>query len=284
MAESEESPYQRFESIKQINPYGAEYWSARELMPLLGYEQWRRFEDTIERAKIACDIAEQVVADHFAEGGKMITAGKGAQREVSDYYLSRFACYLIAMNGDPRKPEIASAQAYFAVQTRRQELFDQLTDEEKRLLVRERVVDSNKKLSQAAKESSVRSHMFGVFHDAGYKGLYGGLGVQDIKELKGIEKQDDVLDRMGRAELAANEFRITQTEQKLKNEHVQGEQQAIDTHHAVGQEVRETIKRLGGTMPEDLPTEPSIRPLLEKKRRAQKKLPPSDGPQQGTLL
>ncbi|MGH2516502.1 MAG: DNA damage-inducible protein D, partial [Ktedonobacterales bacterium] len=274
MADPANGTYQMFESIKQANPYGSEYWSARELMPLLGYDQWRRFDDAIERAKVACGIAGQSVEDHFAGAGKMIALPKGAQREVKDYYLSRFACYLIAMNGDPRKPEIAGAQAYFAVQTRKQELFEQLPDMEKRLLVRERVMDGNTSLSQTAHEAGVRSRMFGVFHDAGYKGLYGGLGVQDIKERKGIGAKEDVLDRMGRAELAANEFRITQTEQKLKNKQSQGEQEAIETHHEVGREVRDTIARLGGTMPEDLPTEPSIRPLIDHRARERKQLPP----------
>lgn len=283
MPDPSTQPNEMFESIKQINPYGSEYWSARDLMPLLGYDKWQRAEDVIERARVACEIAGQEIENHFTGAGKMVVLGSGARREVKDYYLSRFACYLIAMNGDPRKLEIAQAQAYFAVQTRRQELFDQLTDMDKRVLGRERVVDVNKKLSQAAQESGVRSRMFGVFHEAGYRGLYGGLGVQDIKEKKGIGPKEDILDRMGRAELAANEFRITQTEQKLTRERIKGEQQAIETHHTVGKEVRETIQRLSGTMPEDLPTEPSIKPLLDKRKRNRKKLPPGS-PEQGSLL
>jgi len=249
MADPANGTYQMFESIKQVNPYGSEYWSARDLMPLLGYDKWQRAEDVIERARVACGIAGQTVEHHFTGAGKTIPLPKGAQREVKDDYLSRFACYLIAMNGDPRKPEIASAQAYFAVQTRKQELFEQLPDMEKRALGRERVVDGNKSLSQTAHEAGVRSHMFGVFHDAGYKGLYGGLGIQDIKEHKGIGEKEDILDRMGRAELAANEFRITQTEQKLKNKRIQGEDAAIETHRAVGREVRNTIPGLAARCP-----------------------------------
>lgn len=284
MSSPDEQTYQVFESIKQNNPYGGEYWSARDLMPLLGYDRWERFEDTIERARAACRNAGQVEEDHFLGAAKMVTIGSNAHREIKDHFLSRFGCYLVAMNGDPRKPEIATAQAYFAIQTRRAEMADELSDTEKRYLVRERVVDLNKRLNQAAQTSGVNSRMFGVFHDAGYKGLYGGLGAQDIKEKKGIGKNEDILDCMGRAELAANEFRITQTEQKLTNERIQGQDRAIDVHHEVGRKVRQTIVELGGTMPEDLPTEPSIKPLLEKHRRARKKLPPPEGPRQGSLL
>jgi DNA-damage-inducible protein D len=278
----DESPQQQFDSIRQLNPYGEEYWSARGLMPLLGYEKWERFEDVIDRARAACQNAGQRIEDHLPGGGKMITAGKGAQREIKDFYLSRFGCYLVAMNGDPRKPEIAAAQAYFAVQTRRMEMLEglagELSETEQRLLIRQRVISSNKKLSEAAQEAGVNRQSFGLFHDAGYRGLYGGLGVQAIKDYKGIGAREDLLDRMGRAELAANEFRITQTEDKLRREGIQGQQRAIDTHHAVGKEIRETIARLGGTPIEDLPPESSIRPLLDKRTRQQKKLPPAGAP------
>jgi DNA-damage-inducible protein D len=191
-----------------------------------------------------------------------MTGGKGAQIEREDCYLSRYACYLLAMNGDSSKPEIGTAQTYFAVQTRRQEQFDQLTDEEKRLELRERVRVANTCLGEAAKEAGVQN--YARFHDAGYRGLY-GIGVAEIKDKKGIPHDEQLLDRAGRAELAANEFRITQTEQKITRERIRGEDEATMTHHAVGKEVRATIEKIGGTMPEDLPAEVPIKKLLKKR-------------------
>lgn len=260
-----------FDSIKQINPYGVEYWSARDLMPLLGYDKWQRFEDAIRRAKVSCEQTGNVVGDHFTGAGKPITGGKGAVQNVKDYYLSRLAGYLIAMNGDPRKPEIAAAQAYFIISTRENELAHLLAEQEKRLHLREQVSENNKLLAQAASEAGVLSRNFGVFQNAGYKGLYGGLDVTGIKEYKQIEQREEVLDRMGRAELAANYFRITQTEELLKKEAINEQNEAIETHHEVGKKVRKAIADIGGTMPEDLPTEPSLKPLLDAKRRKQKK-------------
>ena len=200
-----------FESIKQISPYQAEYWSARDLAPLLGYNKWQNFEVAIQRAMTSCEQVGQNIPDHFTDASKMIIVGKGAKQTVKDYLLSRFACYLIAQNGDPRKKEIAVAQAYFAISTRKQELAQLLENQEERLKLRERVTENNKALAQAASQAGVLSQNFGVFQNAGYKGLYGELGVADVKERKQINQREDLLDRMGRAELAANDFRITQT-------------------------------------------------------------------------
>ena len=243
---------QSFEDLKQVNEHGAEYWSARDMQPLLGYSQWRRFEQAVERARTSCEQSGNPPNYHFAGAGKMINVGKGAQREVEDWHLSRFACYLIAQNGDPRKPEIANAQKYFAFQTRRQELSDQAAADRERLELRQQTTEEFKALSGAAQDAGVQSRMFGVFHDAGYKGMYGGMGSAAIKEYKGIPEKDMLLDRMNATELAANQFRMTQTRDKLARDRVQGQEQAIRTHEGVGREVREAIQRIGGTLPEDI--------------------------------
>ncbi len=242
-----------FEDLKRINDHDAEYWSARELQPLLGYSQWRRFEDAIKRAIISCQQSGNNPNYHFAGAGKPITGGKGAVQVVDDYHLSRFACYLIAQNGDPRKPEIANAQKYFAVQARRQEVSEALAADQERLEIRKQSSEEFKALSGAARDSGVQDRMFGVFHDAGYKGLYNGLGKEAIKQRKGIPKKENLMDRMDTTELAANQFRMTQTRDKLARERVSSQQQAIHTHEAVGREVREAIKRIGGSMPENIP-------------------------------
>lgn len=242
-----------FEELKQINHYGAEYWSARDLQPMLGYTQWRRFEDAIKRAITSCQQSGNEPGHHFAGAGKPIIGGKGAVQQVVDYHLSRFACYLIAQNGDPRKPEIANAQKYFAIQTRRQEVSDILTADMERLEMRKQASEDFRALSGAARNAGVQNKMFGVFHDAGYKGLYGGKGVEDIKKRKGIERRENLMDRMNATELAANQFRMTQTREKLQMENVKRQEQAIQTHKNVGQEVRDAIKRIGGTLPENIP-------------------------------
>jgi DNA-damage-inducible protein D len=242
-----------FEDLKKRNEHGAEYWSARDLQPLLGYGQWRRFEDAIKRAITSCKQSANEPAHHFADAGKMIELGKGGMRDVPDYHLSRFACYLIAQNGDPRKPEIAHAQKYFAIQARRQELSDTLAADVERLELRKQTSEEFKALSGAAREAGVQDRMFGIFHDAGYKGLYGGLGREAIKERKSIPQKEQLMDRMDTTELAANQFRMTQTRDKLARERVNSQQQAIRTHEQVGKEVREAIKRIGGTPPENIP-------------------------------
>lgn len=292
-AEGSESPAATpvdFESIKRVNPYGTEYWSARELGPLLGYTKWQNFEVAIRRAMAACAQVGQVVADHFTGASKMVRLGSGAERALTDYYLSRLACYLIAQNGDPRKPAIAEAQVYFAVATRQNEL-RQLADEQaKRVQLRERVSENNKKLAEAARDAGVLSRHFGVFQNAGYRGLYGDLDVEQIKVRKGITPQEDLLDRSGRAELAANDFRITQTEERLRKEGIIGQTKAMQTHQEVGHTVRKAIAEIGGTMPEDLPAEHSLKPLLNARRRGHtKKVGRTDeavdgaAPQQGLL-
>ena len=255
-----------FDSIKHLSQNKVEYWMARELQIVLAYSKWESFENVIQKAKMACESTGTDVSNHFLESEKMVEIGSGAERSIRDYFLSRYACYLIAMNGDPSNQRVAIAQTYFAVQTRRQEIFDEQELLEKRLELRKRVTNANKALNATAKTAGVQN--YGVFHDAGYRGLY-GMGLADIKLKKGID--GDLLDHAGRAELAANEFRITQTEQKITRENIVGEQGAINTHKKVGMEVRETIKKIGGTMPEDLPPEPSIKKIEGKK--SQKALP-----------
>ncbi len=271
---SEEAP--NFESIKSVNPYGQEFWSARDLQPLLGYDKWQKFEQAIERAKTACEQTGNVVADHFTGAGKMIIAGKGAQRQVKDYNLSRFACYLIAQNGDPRKPEIATAQVYFAIATRQNELRELKEAQDHRLKLRLRLSENNKHLAEAAYNAGVLSQNFGIFKDAGYKGLYGGLGAAEIKQVKGIKANEDILDRMGASELAANDFLATQTHDKLVREGITGQTNAINTHHEVGTTVRKAIKEIGGQMPESLPAEPTVKPILDAKKRESKKIKPKE--------
>jgi len=242
-----------FEDLKKVNEHGAEYWSARELQPLLGYTQWRRFEDAVKRAIISCKQSGNIPENHFAGVGKMVGLGSGSSREVTNYHLSRFACYLIAQNGDPRKPEIANAQKYFAIQARRQEISDAIAADVERLDLRKQTAEEFKALSGAARDAGVHDRMFGFFHDAGYKGMYGGLGRDAIKNHKRIPEKENLMDRMGTTELAANQFRMTQTRDKLARERVKDQQLAIKTHESVGKEVREAIKRIGGTPPEELP-------------------------------
>ena len=253
-----------FEGLKQRNQHGAEYWTARELQPHLGYGQWRGFENAIKKAATSCEQSGNDPAHHFARAGKMIELGKGGVREVVDYHLSRFACYLIAQNGDPRKPEIAYAQKYFAIQTRRQELSDALAADLERLELRKQTSEEFKALSGAARDAGVQDRRFGVFHDAGYKGLYGGLGKEDIKARKRIPAKEQLMDRMDSTELAANQFRMTQTRDKLAREGVRDQEQAIHTHSQVGREVRDAIKRIGGTLPENIPPAEHIKQVAKR--------------------
>jgi len=261
----------QLEKIQQLAPNGQPYWDARQLIEVLNYKEWRDFNSVIQKAIQACEMSGNFSADHFVHFPEMVEVGSGAKRQRDNWKLSKYACSLITINGDPSKPEIATAQTYFTVQTHRQEKQDQLTEQERRLHLRARVKDANRKLGGAAKNAGVRSTMFGVFQDAGYKGLYAGLGVKAIKEKKKIGEKEDLLDCIGRVELAANEFRITQTEEKLRIEKIQGEQNAINTHLEVGRTVRRAIKEIGGTMPENLPAEPSIKKLADKKAKEQKR-------------
>lgn len=264
-----------FENLKHINEYGQEFWYARELQSALEYSQWRYLKEAVERAKNACTNSGQNIADHFAEVRKMVEIGSNAKREIEDIALSRYACYLIVMNGDPRKEVIALGQTYFAVKTRQQELiedYDRLTEEQKRLAIRNEMKRHNSALASAAQEAGVKQPVdFAIFQNYGYMGLYNGLKAQDIKARKGLKKNQDILDFMGSTELAANLFRATQTEEKLRREHIQGKSEANKTHYEVGKKVRQTIKELGGTMPEDLPTpEKSVRQIEKENKRITK--------------
>ena len=261
-----------FEALKRRNDHGAEYWSARDLQPLLGYSQWRRFEEAVGRAQTACEQSGNKAGHHFAGAGKLIETGKGAQREVDDYHLSRFACYLIAQNGDPRKPAIARAQEYFAVQTRRQELSDEAAADAERLELRRQAGEEFKALSGAARQAGVENRMFGVFHDAGYKGMYGGRGNDAIKAHKGIAPSESLMDRMNATELAANQFRMTQARDKLARDNVRTQQRAIETHQTVGREVRDAITRIGGTLPEHIPAAEPIKAVEKRLKSAAPKL------------
>ncbi|MGO8935029.1 MAG: DNA damage-inducible protein D [Terracidiphilus sp.] len=263
---------ERLKSLQKTSRNGYPFWMAKEIMNVLDYREWRDFKQVIERAKASCENSGNFIANHFVLMPEMMEIGKGARREVENFALSKFACYLVAMNGETSKPEIAAAQAYFVEQTYRQETEELLSEAERRLLVRNRVKDANKKLGGAAKQAGVTNRMFGVFHDAGYQGLYGGLGVAEIKKKKRISEGDELLDCMGRAELAANEFRITQTEEKLRIEAIKGEQRAIDTHRAVGKKVRQTMIEMKTTLPENLRPEPSIKNLAAAKAREAKRL------------
>jgi DNA-damage-inducible protein D len=260
-----------FDNIRKINPYGAEYWSARDLMPLLGYQSWQKFERAIKRAITACENSGQATDDHFITSDKMIIAGKGAQRQVKDYNLSRYACYLTALNGEPSKPEVAAAQTYFAQAARENELRQLAEQQKQRIELRERVAEGNKSLNQSAMQVGVLSRNFGKFQNAGYQGLYGGLNLAEIKARKGISPSEDLLDRAGLGELGANALRIDLTDRKLRSGEVVGENAAIQTHNNAGKEIREAIKRFGGSLPEDLPAEPSIKPLIDDRQRARRK-------------
>lgn len=261
-----------FEDIKHTDEYGNEFWYARELQPVLEYTEWRNFEKVIIKAKEACINAGSGVDNHFVDINKMVEIGSMTKRSISDIKLSRYACYLIAQNGDPHKSAIALAQTYFAVQTRRQELqdeFERLTEDEKRLSIRGELRKHNKSLAEAAKNAGVETpREYAIFQNKGYQGLYGGLGAKEIHERKGLKKSEHILDHMGSTELAANLFRATQTDEKLRRDNIKDKSEANKTHYNVGRKVRETIEELGGTMPEDLPTpEKSIKKLEKNIKR-----------------
>ena len=255
-----------FESIKHVDDDGNEYWYARELQKVLEYTEWRKFVGVIKKAINSCKASNYVTSDHFVGADKMINLGKGGQRKVSDYKLSRYACYLIAQNGDSRKKVIALAQTYFAIQTRKHELLEQeynnLNEDEKRLYRRRQKRDGNKILYKIAKEKGVKN--LDKFTNAGYKGLYNGETANDIAKRKGLRYREDILDNMGSVELGANIFRITQTEALLEKQEEPNEIIATNTHYKVGKTVRKAIEDLGGTMPEDLPTPDKSLKELEK--------------------
>ncbi|HSX13152.1 MAG TPA: DNA damage-inducible protein D [Chlamydiales bacterium] len=253
-----------FESLKKLNQHAVEYWSARDLQACLGYSNWRDFKNAIKKALQSCEQSGNSPNHHFADARKPIPGGKGSLQIVEDYHLSRAACYLIAQNGDPRKPEIAQAQQYFTIQTRRQEISDQMAADMQRLETREQAKVEFKALSGAAREAGVQNSMFGIFHDAGYQGLYGGLGVDAIKIKKGISPKEQLMDRMDITELAANLFRMTQTKEKLKKKKIMNQRDAIDTHAEVGKEVRAAISRIDGTLPENIPPAEPIKQLKKR--------------------
>ena len=263
-----EQEYKSFEEIKRVREDGSEYWYARELSKVLEYVQWRNFEKVIEKAKLACSNSGSDISYHFADVSKMIKMPKNAAKEVTDYELSRYACYLIVQNGDPRKEVIALGQTYFAVQTRKQEIsekeYNLLTEDEKRLYQRNLTKKGNASLNQTAKKAGVKN--FDRFHNSGYKGLYNGETADDIAKRKGLRYREDILDNMGSDELIANLFRISQTEQKLRRDKVDTENVANITHYEVGAKIRKTIKELGGTMPEDLPTPKKSIKQIEKEQ------------------
>jgi DNA-damage-inducible protein D len=266
---------QTFESIKRIDRQGKEYWPARLLFSVLGYSLYRHFVPVIERAKEACKNSGQSVSNHFEETIELVDIGSGAKRSRIDVSLSRYACYLIVQNGDPNKPVIANGQTYFALQTRRQELTDsakfaQLTEDEKRLSIRNELLTHNKQLAAAAKDAGVATHLdYAIFQDHGYRGLYGGLSAKQIHSNKQLKPSQKILDHMSSTELAANLFRATQAEEKLIRDQVKGKTKANQTHFEVGKKVRQTIRDLGGTMPEKLPTPAvSVKQIATAKKKA----------------
>ncbi|MFZ1986797.1 MAG: DNA damage-inducible protein D [Desulfatitalea sp.] len=257
-----------FERIKRTSDAGMEFWSSRDFSVVLGYGDYRNFEGVIEKAKIACFNSGHRVEDHFVDVTEMIEIGKGGQRPVKTVLLSRYACYLAIQNADPNKEIVAQGQTYFAIQTRRQELADKNIEENRRLLLREEMRRHNIQLADAAKGAGVIEPIdYAIFQNHGYMGLYGGMKQEDIHRRKGLKKSQKILDHMGSTELAANLFRATQAEEKLRRDEVKGKDAANRTHREVGAKVRQTIRELGGTMPEELPVAESIKKLETKQRK-----------------
>ncbi len=265
-----------FENIKHLDEEGVEFWYARELQIALEYTKWTHFSSVIFKAKDACRNSGNEIADHFADVGKMVALGSEAYREIEDIMLSRYACYLIVQNGDSRKRVIAVGQTYFAIKTRQQELsenYEQLSEDQKRLAIRREMAEHNKSLAEAAQLAGVETPKeYAIFQNQGYKGLYGGLGAKEIHVRKGLKKSQQILDHMGSTELAANLFRATQTDEKLRREQIRGKQAANSTHFEVGKKVRQTIHDLGGTMPEKLPTpEKSVSQISNEQKHLREK-------------
>jgi DNA-damage-inducible protein D len=268
------APQSPFEQIKRIDPDGNEFWSARDLMPILEYSNWQNFKNVLLKAQIACENSGRNPTDHFIIASKMVSIGSDAKREVEDMHLSRYACYLVVQNADPSKEVVALGQTYFAVQTRRQEVSDAallagLNEDQRRLVLRQEIKNQNTDLASAAKVAGVITTLdFAVFQDHGYQGLYNGLKAKDIHKRKNLKKSQHILDHMGSAELAANLFRSTQADEKLRRDDVQGKDNANRVHYEAGIMVRQAIAGFGGTMPEDMPTADSIKKLeSENKKR-----------------
>ncbi|MEI7835647.1 MAG: DNA damage-inducible protein D [Planctomycetota bacterium] len=266
-----------FELIKRTNEAGAEFWSSREFAGVLGYGDYRNFDAVIEKAKLACFNSGHRLEDHFVDVTEMIEIGKGGQRPVKTVLLSRYACYLAIQNADPKKEIVAHGQTYFAIQTRRQELEDGRIEEERRVLLREEMRRHNVQLADAAKDAGVVEPVdYAIFQNHGYMGLYGGMKQEDIHRRKGLKKSQKILDHMGSTELAANLFRATQAEEKLRRDEVKGKAAANLTHREVGAKVRQTIRELGGTMPEELPVVDSIKKIeTQRRKRLGKHQPPA---------
>ena len=257
-----------FEEIRRTNPAGHEFWSSREFAKVLGYADYRNFQSVIESAKTACLNSGQPVDDHFGDVTDMVEIGSGAQRSLKTVMMSRYACYLVIQNADPSKEIVAQGQSYFAIQTRRQELSDVEMEEQHRLAIRSQLRSHNSQLADAAKDAGViEPRDYAIFQNHGYIGLYGGLGAQDIHRSRGLKKSQQILDHMGSTELAANLFRATQAEDKLRRENITGKHKANHAHHEVGLKVRQTIRELGGTMPENLPAVESIKKLESKAKK-----------------
>ena len=264
-----------FEKIKRISEDGYEYWSARDLYKLLEYSEYRHFLPVIDKVREALISLDEDIQNHIEDMLDMVEIGSGAARELESLKLSRFACYIAVQNADPSKTNVALGQAYFAIKTRQKELLEedekrliQSEEDSKRLLLREQMRKHNKQLAEAAKDAGINEPIdYAIFQNYGYKGLYGGLDRQAIHKRKGLKKSQDILDHMGSTELAANLFRATQTEEKLRRENIKGKMKANQTHYEVGKKVRQTIEELGGTMPEDLPTAESIKKLERQKKK-----------------
>jgi DNA-damage-inducible protein D len=256
-----------FEAAKHFTATNVEFWMARDLMKLLSYAAWDKFEGVIEKARKAAKSSGAPVDNHFSQTANMVPIGSGAQRERADWYLSRYAAYLIAMNADSSKAEVGYAMTYFAVKTRRQEIQERqlLGDEEKRVQIRLRTIGNNRRLAGAAKKAGVIR--YALFQDAGHRGFYGGLGVSEVKRRKGIPDAEELLDRIGPLELSAHDFRITLTEDRLNRENVNTEADAIATHRMVGSDVRAVMQKEDGKKPEDLPIAPSIKKIVQKHRK-----------------
>lgn len=270
MADLTAPPTNVFEKLKRVNQHGAETWSARELARILEYADFRNFLNVISDARKACRQSGHPEADHFVEFTEMVEIGSGAQRPVENWLLSRYACYLVIQNADPSKPLVALGQTYFAVQTRRQELTDAeaVKEEKVRLLLRDEMKKHNIKLAGAAKQAGVIQPLdYAIFMDHGYRGLYGGLAAKDIHRRKGLKKKEGILDHMGSTELAANLFRATQTEDKLRREQATSKDHANRIHNEVGRKVRQTIRELGGTMPENLPVAEDIKKVARREKK-----------------
>lgn len=259
----------QFETIKRLDDNGSEFWSSRDLAKALEYTDYRNFLTAIGKAKVACENSGEVIHNHFVEANEMVEIGSGAEKSVETVYLSRLACYLIVQNSDPTKVAVAKGQTYFAIQTRRQEVSDSLVEDNKRVFLREEIKKHNTSLTKTAKSAGVQN--YAIFQNAGYKGLYGGMTMQDIHKRKKLSKSQQILDHMNSEELAANLFRATQTDAKIRRENIKGESNANFAHFEVGQKVRNTIANLGGTMPENLPVAEGIGKAKTRVKKEEKK-------------